>query len=261
MPKLVYATCEPADKKHSRYIARWKFLCAIEKHAPQVLDDLSNEPLKVWLASHDKPSLRFDPAQETINYHRLDGPNLNAISRKVEDCLKKHHILTPWMWNFAMITLNEWAWYKESRWPECTQQGKSPWYINAQLAQKAVDKDNLVFRFEYPCPDPTVFPYDNKKERRETIEKEMREAFESKMKEHLDSLANIPDGFVRIPRMDSDRDFEWLALYVFYDDLKQEDIAQQYGGEGGITTQAISKAIRKKARMIELPLPDRRGKT
>jgi|GEM_PF-5083689 len=259
MPRLVYATCEPIGHPHSTYIARLKFLDAIERRTPQVLDDLNGKPFEAY--DKHRPLLIWDDEQEGITVDWRDNEGTNVIAQTVRSCLKGHNILTNWMLVCALLSLQKWVFDPATRWPGSRQHGYPPWWPYPKIPKpKAFSDDELRFRFEFTCPDPTLFPYNDPKETREVLEKKMCEAFKQQMKGHLNRLAeHTPDGFAPVLRKDGDRDFEWLVSYVIGGST-QAQIAGEYGAEAGITTQAVSNAIRETAQLIELPLPNRRGK-
>jgi hypothetical protein len=259
MPRIVYATCEPEGNPHSVYIVRQRFLDAIENYAPQVLDELRKDPFQAY--DQHRPILLWDFDQDAITVDRRDLKGIQQISDAVKHCLEGHRILTDWLFVCTLLTLQEWVFervpHQTAKWPDCRQKhNQSPWWMNPlKPKQAAVGEAERVFRFEYGCPDPTLFPYQDKKERA-SIESQIREQFEIALKKHLDGLARIPVGFVEVLNKDDDRHLEWLVQNRI-NKLSPEDIQVKFASH--VDVQTIKKGIRTAEKLVGLPTIRRRG--
>lgn len=254
MPREVYATCEPADRAHSRYLAKRSFIEAIQRCTPQLLDDLSGEPFQAFRES----GIYLFNQNGTITLHHLDLPKLNRVMPRICECLLKHNLHFNWLHDYVLLTFHEWIQNPKIKWPDCQATGEITWREPGILSKNAMPKDDLFFRFEYQFSDPTKFPYNCEKDRQK-LKKEITNKFQQKLKEHFDRLRKIPEGFVSIKTRDSERHFEWLSLYLI-EGLTHSQIAERYDTGGGLNTQAIGKAIREVARQTDVVLPNRRGK-
>jgi len=148
MARLVYGTYEPTDRSHSIYMARLIFLEVIEKLAPQVLDDLSGEPLKAVLEMEPRPILMFDQKKGEVFSHVRDGPKMAKVEQLISNCLNKYQILTDWMGHLATTTVNEWAGNPDKRWPECRKErgprdSRATLLINSVLAAWSISAPTI----------------------------------------------------------------------------------------------------------------------
>lgn len=250
MPRMVKALCEPDDLTHSQYMARLWFLEAIQTCVPQVLDDLSGAPYEAFCEAGITPINKGGQ----VEFHFLDLPRLNQILPEICATLIKYKIHVEWIHEFVVLSLFEWSRDPEAKWPECKRQGKHAWWQPGFVARTAFSDVERTFHFESKCPDPTCFPYDRRDEKAGLVNDLVKD-FRKQLEAHLDRLTAIPPGFVRVKSKDDLRHFEWLALYIV-EDQRQEDIAARYDSD----VKAISKAINQTAKLINLPLPDNRGR-
>jgi hypothetical protein len=254
MPRLVYATCEPDGNPHSTYIARLRLLKAIETRGTQVLDDLSDEPYKLY--EKHRPLLKWDFDEEVVTADWRDGEGMKEIEEAVRACLAKHGLLTGWLFVVSILTLQKWVRDPIERWPECREHGKSPWWPYPQKPKReAYTEGERTFSFEVDCPDPTLFPYQDCNERKQ-LEEQIRTAFERAMKAHLDKLTQIPDGFVKVLDKDDDRAFEWI-IRIRVNKLSEEDIYEKYAKT--TWAESIKKAIRRAEKLLGFPSIKKRG--
>ncbi|MGH9837020.1 MAG: hypothetical protein ACRD9Y_28670, partial [Blastocatellia bacterium] len=153
MPRLVYATCEPKGNPHSTYIARLRLLDAIERCGTQVLDDLNDEPFRLY--DKHRPRLVWNADEEVAEASDWrDREGMGEIEAAIKVCLEKYGLLTGWLFVAAILTLQEWVGDPEARWPECRSRGKSPWWPYPQRpTMEAFTEEERVLRFEFACQD------------------------------------------------------------------------------------------------------------
>ncbi len=234
-------------RERSRVIARSRFLEAVRKHAPEVLEDLQAEPLELEMRIATTETLSIPRTWQDL-VQAVEGGDSNLVSLRdaVLAWSRRWHVDVDWCRDQALWTLMRWE-----RVP-ADDPAHTTWSLERGSQFQPVVRGWPPFRFYHAPWDPTDTS-------RTIAAQAIRSAFEQKLAHYLDSVeeAAQASGMRSTPEKRSDDHFAWLARY-------------QIGGESFERLakdvfrdrRTVAAGIKDAARLIDLPLrsPGRPGR-
>jgi hypothetical protein len=275
-----YGSYEPSNREQSKEDLRNRFLAAVSKHARHVLEDLSDEPLKLYLRAglgFNISTYRNNPQEsETQERGRREAressrrdwnrpewqrhyehSSLAYNSRKAEfrqslfEWSRRNHLDAAWCRECAYETLDDWSYslpaHGHLRFQSLTQM------------HKLFSTGRKVERFTFECS--VMHPQLTTSEK---IEEEIRKKFERQLKTFLkqyDARAK-EQGYVPTPeeyksKYSKDR-FRWLVEWVVNEKSFQAIIGNNNNSSGGPDYSTVRKTLIQLANAIDLPYPSAR---
>ncbi|MDQ3635428.1 MAG: hypothetical protein M3405_13100 [Acidobacteriota bacterium] len=259
--------------------ARDYFFDAIKEVKPEILDDLADEPYRLYKAAGlALERERYEKEFENLEFydriramarlesqHRWNHPswyehyekkkvnynqNIRALQKSIFDWSKKHNLNVDWCRARAYETLNLWyfshSFYEHRIWTSETE-------MQPMIATHKGERD-FVFRINSNYP---MFGF------RSDEEKRITRAFKQELKSFLVEREKLAkkNGMKKPKQKRTYLHFIWLARWQLNEDLTHEKIAEQDERSNSIEVQAVSKAIKELAKLINLPLrKSKRGK-
>jgi len=272
-----YGSYEPPNREQSKEDLRNRFLEAVSKHARHVLEDLSGEPLKLYLRAgigfkvetHKNKPVKTDAhesgrreAKESSRrswsrpewQRNFENSSLAYKPRKEEfrqslfEWSRRNHLDAAWCRECAYETLDNWSYSL----PVSEDLHFQPLVKMHKLFSSGRKVDRFIF--EYAVPHPQLRPL-------EEIEEALRKKFERQLKIFLrqyDTRAK-EQGFVPTPKeyksKYSENRFRWLVEWVINGKSFQTIIEENNDGTGGPDYSTVRKTLIELAKAIELPHP------
>lgn len=277
---------EPSTSKHkdSTDLLRTYFLDGIRKYLPNIMDELADKPLQIFLECELQGiSFRHFKSFYCNSYNagtsasmlmmteegreRLEGiKNAKRIKRTIEVWLQKHHILTEWMFEITFDALYLWSIY-----PDLLQ----------DRAWQGVKTRASIYR-ESKVKPPQNFPiYDPLNETQEiyitrvlditnkvlsqTVLVHTETSFKShalqsiskKAKEYCRDVEDdlLAEGFIKPEKKQNlQRDIKWTILYQL-DGLKPSEIARRHKQKirEEVTHRMVNNAIKRILILLNIP--------
>ncbi len=257
----------------SRTDARIRFLDAVKKHVPAVLDDLAGEPFQLYqqlaqqLAQDDDTPMSVYVLIITDVHPTSDwGPMFDPLHRRLRAWSRHWHLDADWCRHVALKTLYEWHEPPDKGLLALLQAGPLPpepmgqprgWAQAAIPLVSPIRDEEMRFTFAHRGWQPMHYT-------RDVAEQAIRAAFDAHLTRYLDRLECLAKerGLKPTPEKRALTHFDWLALYQVKG-WRPAKIADWYHeiNEKGAEVSAIRMALQETARLIGLPLrPSRRGR-
>ena len=226
---------------------RSRFLMAVEREAPEVLDTLLEQVFPAYRRAlrHERRFILNHPGEI---YPQAETPEWQEAERTLLRWAGSHSLDTAWVHQAALWTMLSWD-------DDHGRLGRSPeprWRWPGRIY---IDTSVAVFRFQHE--EGWLLGLETKDEAAEKI----RRSFEKELRLYLDHVAALAKeaGYPeprqrrgirgRVQTPDHDRHYRWLTLWQVCGQSKR-DIAKA----AAVSQRAVSIALRSTAEEITLPL-------
>ncbi len=224
----------------SRFLARGRFLQAVRRIVPDVLDDLAGEPYALYeqLAQATELPDRAE-WQEYLSATPDSDAALVPLRDNLQSWAQRWHLETDWCLERALDTLGFWH-----RWPGSYLLQRK-WGGRGHAFWHALNAEERCFTFTHPGWEPT-------EDTRANAARAIRAEFKKRLSEYLDEIDHLARhrGYVPTPKKRvGDDHFDWLVMYQVQE-LSYPQIARRVCLE----RQSVTDGIKDAARLIDLPL-------
>lgn len=260
---------EEADARRSRTDAQNRYLSAVARYAPEVLQDLASSPLTAYKAVLSFSSL-FDRTTDQLALTWMDllalpstaSPPLLALRQSLQHWTTRHHLTAAWCGQRALETLDLW----ERVHSPCPPRNLS------DLAWKYADVPSfdplppllggqtLAFSLDW---------WDPRQLQREWVERTIIAEMTAQIRHRLDQVEEHARSLGMTPiaeRRQLDVHLTWVVLRqqrgVSYRKIGDGAVEIDHDDQGKRQWETVSRAVKEVADLIELPLraPARGGR-